>query len=457
MESARERVAIIFMTISAVMTLILGIAVAYQVGHKTQTTSATTVGAETTTGGGTDTSGTGTTTTTGGTQGTAGTEGHSVTEGGTPGTSGTASNESNASVGVKGDVITVGGIYDETGPVDATVERDTVRSYFNMINAQGGVNGHKFQLIDCNSGYDPQLAHQCSDRLISSGILAMVGWTSINGEEPETAYLNGKGVPIIGGLGVPAEFTHALSFPQTANFTTYGAAIGDDASKIGIKKPAILVVNANFIKPVESAIVASLHKHGIHETSVNEVDATKADYTDIVIKLRSEGADSVIAALDPFSYARLFQAEDRQGYHPKLLGFGLDTGSAQKQYASAVYNAYSLTPVLEALDHGSTPAIAEYLGAVKRYFPNQYDALDVYTVQQWLAAKTFVEAVKRIGTKPVTRKSLVDSLNSFKNWDSGITKPLSYSAGNSHDPNRCFQFTQNKSGKWHTYTGWTCY
>jgi len=57
-----------------------------------------------------------------------------------------------------GAVITVGGIYDETGPVDATVERDAVRSYFNLVNAQGGVNGHKLQLIDCDSKYDPSSA-----------------------------------------------------------------------------------------------------------------------------------------------------------------------------------------------------------------------------------------------------------------------------------------------------------
>ena len=57
-------------------------------------------------------------------------------------------------------VITVGGIYDETGPIDATVERDTVRSYFDLVNSQGGVNGYKLQLIDCDSKYDPSSAHR---------------------------------------------------------------------------------------------------------------------------------------------------------------------------------------------------------------------------------------------------------------------------------------------------------
>ena len=84
-------------------------------------------------------------------------------------------------------VITVGGIYDETGPIDATVERDTVRSYFNLVNSQGGVNGYKLQLIDCDSKYDPSSAHQCAQKLISQGVLAIVGWLSLSGEQNETS------------------------------------------------------------------------------------------------------------------------------------------------------------------------------------------------------------------------------------------------------------------------------
>ncbi len=451
------------MTLSAVMTLILGIAVAYQVGHPhnevLSTQAASDTGAASGSSGAPSTSVGGTSV--GATSGTAATAGRTVTSGGGGGGSsgGATSNVSNASVGVSKGTITVGGIYDETGPVDATTERDTVRAYFNMVNAQGGVNGYKLQLIDCDSGYDPQLARQCSNRLISNGILAVVGWTSVNGEEPETPYLASKGIHVIGGLGVPSEYTNSLAFPQSAAFLTYGTAMGADAADIGIKKPGIVVVNANFIKPVEKSLQDSLHKHGIHETSTNEVDATKADYTDIVVKLRSENADSIIAALDPFSYARLFQAMDRQAYHPKFfLGLGLDKGSAQKQYANTVYNAYSLTPVLEVDEHKSVPAISEYLGAVQKYYPNQVPALDVYTEQQWTAAKFFVQALRAIGSgKPVTRTSLVAAANSIKNWNNGITVPLSYSAANGHDPNRCFQYTQNKSGTWHTYSGWKCF
>jgi branched-chain amino acid transport system substrate-binding protein len=362
-----------------------------------------------------------------------------------------------------GGVITVGGIYDETGPIDATVERDTVRSYFNMVNAQGGVNGYKFQLIDCDSKYDPSSAHQCAQKLISQNVMAIVGWLSLSGEQNETPYLANQGVPIIGGLGVPSEYQSPLSYPTTPSLVTDGTALGTHAGQIGLKKPGVIFLNANFIQPVESSFLSAMKRQGISPVDVETVDATKADYTDIVLKFQASGAQSVAAFLDPFSYARLFQAMERQNWHVPLLGGGLDKASANRQYTSGcgsscpIFGADSATPVLEFLDHTGTPAIAQYLNAVRTYYPGQYQALDSYTTYQWLAAEVFVQAVKSIGNAPVTRQNLVTALNGLKNLDNGgITQPISYGPGN-HDPLKCLQWLHNYNGQWRTTSGWNCF
>ncbi len=362
-----------------------------------------------------------------------------------------------AAAGVSGGVITVGGIFDETGPLDATVQRDTVRAYFNQVNATGGVNGYRFRLVDCDSAFDPTRGHQCSERLAGSGVLAMVGWLSASSEQTETGYLASQGIPVIGGLGVPAEFESPLSFPVAPNLL--GATVeglSSHAVDLRIHAPAVVLINTPFIAPAAQRITDSLHRHGIHEKSVDFADATKPDYTDLAVKIRLEGADSIIAGLDPFSYARFFQALDRQNFHPTFLGFGLDKKSAAKQYGTAVYGAESATPFLEPDEHMSVPAMSEYYGAVQRYFPTQVDALDVYTEGTWVAAKLFVEAVRRLGTTPPTSRSLVDSLNHITGWDNGLTVPLTFSPG-PHDPNHCVQWIRNQQGAWHTYSGWNCF
>jgi hypothetical protein len=270
-------------------------------------------------------------------------------------------------------------------------------------------------------------------------------------------------VPIVGGLGVPAEYESPLSYPTTPSLVTAGTALGTHAGQIGLKKPGVIFLNANFIAPVESSFLSALRRQGISPVDVEQVDATKADYTDIALKFQTAGAQSVAAFLDPFSYARLFQAMERQNWHVPVLGGGLDKASANAQYDSgcgsscAVYGADSATPVLEYLDHGNTPAIAQYLNAVHTYFPGQFGALDAYTTYQWLAAEVFVQAIKNIGGNPVNRQTLVEALNGIKNYDDGgITTPISYAAGN-HDPLHCFQWIHNMNGRWRTASGWNCF
>ena len=509
----RERVAIVFMTLNVVATLALGGAIAYEFSHSSRTAApqqaTAAVAGQSYASSPTSSSGTGTPSggaaaaaptasggspspsnahvtshgatprihTASGGKTSAGTKTSSAGKTSSPGkassagqassggsTSSGSTSSSTPSKAVAGGVITVGGIYDETGPIDATVERDTVRSYFNLVNSQGGVNGYKLQLIDCDSKYDPSSAHQCAQKLISQGVLAIVGWLSLSGEQPETSFLTSQGVPIIGGLGVPAEFASPLSYPTTPSLVTDGTALGTHAGQIGLKKPGVIFLNANFIAPVEQSFLNAMKAQGITPVDVETVDATKADYTDLVLKFQAAGAQSVAAFLDPFSYARLFQAMERQNMHVPVLGGGLDKASANAQYDSgcgstcAVFGADSATPVLEYLDHGNTPAIAQYLNAVRTYYPSQYNALDAYTTYQWLAAEVFVQAIKNIGNAPVTRQSLVDSLNNLKNFnDGGITPPFSYSPGNGHDPLHCLQWLHNNNGQWRTTSNWNCF
>ena len=56
---------------------------------------------------------------------------------------------------------------------------------------------------------------------------------------------------------------------------------------------------------------------------------------------------------------------------------------------------------------------------MRKYYPSQYPALDVYSSYQWLAAEVFVQAIKNIGNAAVTRQSLVNALDGLKNYDDG--------------------------------------
>jgi ABC-type branched-subunit amino acid transport system substrate-binding protein len=394
-----------------------------------------------------------------------------------PGAPGSAGGSSGGgSGGVAGGTITIGGFFDITGPVDSSVERDTVRAYMQAVNASGGINGRQVQYVWCDSKYDASSAHSCAQYLIAQNVLAVVGLTAPLGENNEIKTLTSAGIPVIGGLGTPAEYTDPLSFPVSANFYRYGTAIADEAKSLGAKHPAVVVLgDVPWVHPVEANLLNRLAADGIGYTDVEEVSATQANYTGTVFNLQHShhgpsggGAqpssscsvgqpgcpDYVIAALDPFSYHRLFDAMEAANWYPGVLGAGLDKFSVQRSYDGELKNAHSLVPFLSPYDHQGNPTVRQYLGTVQHFYPGQFQALDIYTQHAWTAAMVFVEAARKAG-KDLSRDSLVQALDGLQGFQTGWSVPLSYGSGD-HDPNHCFTYTANNGSGWHTTSGWIC-
>lgn len=370
---------------------------------------------------------------------------------------------------IHGGTITVGGIFDEQGPLDATVERDTVRAYFNQVNAAGGVDGHNLQLIDCDSGFNPSQAHTCSQRLLAEGVLAIVGWTSVSGEQTEAPYLDTQtsscpqcGVPIFGGLGVDAEFQSPLSFPVADALGRQGYAGGWHSCQLGLQHTAVVYLNAAFAASVNGGILKGLATCGQHPTGNDDVSediSQTQDYGPVVAPWLTDGTKSVLAALDPFSIARLYQAMETDQFHVPLSAGGLDKTTAEGAYGSYFQGAQSLTAVLEPVGHESNPAISDYLKTVTQYYPDQVNKgnLDVYTEEQWIAAHVFVQALRNIHGA-ITRAALVQAAQNLTNFDTGgLTKPLTYGHGGINDPNRWVEWMHNADGKadgWVTDSDW---
>ena len=465
MEGQRQRIVVIFIVCSTIATLVLGGAVAYELGRRDANTTVAAAGTSGATGAraksstasaGAAASGGAASPTDAGGAAAATPSGGSVSGGGGPGQAGTQV--------VTGGTVVVGGLFDETGPVDATVERDTVRAYFNKINEAGGVSGKMLQLIDCDSKFNPTDAANCANKLINDNkVFAVVGSAGV-GEDVAVKSFNDAGIPIVGGLGTPEEFKYPLSFPVSANFVTYGTAMGNRAADLGMSDVGIIVVNVGFIVPVRAELEKTLASRGIAVKDVEVVDATKPNYADVVLAMQSKGVKAIVAALDPFSYQRLFQSMQGAGYKPPFLGLGLDKGSANPHpghpddgYTKFVQDMYSLTPFIEPDDHPNDPAVRDYLDTVKKYFPNQVAPLDVYTEGAWTSAQVFVDALSRAGPNP-SQQSLVDALNSTQGFQGGLSPhPIDYQPGDSHDPNRCFWMLQNKSLVWTTVTEPQCY
>jgi branched-chain amino acid transport system substrate-binding protein len=357
---------------------------------------------------------------------------------------------------VTGGVIKIGGLFDETGPIDSTVHRDVIRAWFSKVNEAGGINGKTLQLVDCDTKFNVTDAVNCANKLINDDkVFAVVGSVAPNGEDATVKRFVDAGIPVIGGLGTPEEFKYPLSFPVAPSFSTYGSALGNRAGDLKFENTGLVLLNVGFMAPVKAELKRALASRGVSVVAEEVVDATKANYADVVLDLQTKGAKSVIAVLDPFSYQRLFQSMQGSGFKPPLLGLGLDKTSANKGYGKFVDGMHSLTPFVEPADHATHPGVQEYVGTVKRYFPNQVEALDVYSESTWTAAKLFTDALKRAGADP-SRAALVTALDGTAGFQAGLSAaPISYNG--KRDPARCFWWLQNKAQVWTTVSESACF
>jgi hypothetical protein len=154
---------------------------------------------------------------------------------------------------------------------------------------------------------------------------------------------------------------------------------------------------------------------------------------------------------------------DGAGWHPNIVGGGLDKYTSQVSYGDQIKKSSSLVPFLSPYDNPTNPTVDDYQKSVSKYFPDQYKNLDIYTQHSWTSAMVFIEAVRRAGAN-LTRDSLVKALDSIQNFQTGWSQPLSYSAAEAiHDPNKCFRFMQHDAaradagGSWRTVSDWRCY
>ena len=128
--------------------------------------------------------------------------------------------------GVTDTQIKIGQTMPYSGPLTGLSSVGKVEAaYFEMINAKGGINGRRVNLISLDDGYNPARTLELTRKLVEGDeVLAIV---SSLGTAPNTAihrYLNTKGVPQLfistGGTkwGDPANFPWTMGFQPNFQF-----------------------------------------------------------------------------------------------------------------------------------------------------------------------------------------------------------------------------------------------
>ncbi len=99
-------------------------------------------------------------------------------------------------------------------------------AYARWVNASGGVNGRRLEVLTCNDHNDPVSAAHCAERAVQEGAVAVVGSYSQHGRAFMSP-LEGAGIPYLGGYGLTEdEFNSPLSYPVNGGLPALAAGNG---------------------------------------------------------------------------------------------------------------------------------------------------------------------------------------------------------------------------------------
>lgn len=347
-----------------------------------------------------------------------------------------------------------------TGPLSGSLSllgigvRDGLQTYVDVVNAQGGVNGRKLELIAEDDAYDPTRTLAAAKKLVEQDkVLAFVSPTGTPNVTALVPYATERKVPIL----FPYAFSHALTTPvKRFVFTTLPEVrvqtnvLGDYLlTELKHKKIAAIYQNDDFGQDAVVGLDARIKRDGITFTKL-PFDRGTTNFSGVVAQARQAEAESVVFLGIPRDAALVMKEANKMGWKPQFSGHNA-LGDPQTFTLAGVTLAEGAlaVAVMEPLD-SSKPQVAEFAANQKKFLPKTNPT--TYSLHGYNAGRIFVEALRRINGEP-SGDALVAALEGMKDFDTGLMAPVSFSPDR-HAGSDSVSVLRAKEGKWQPVTGW---
>jgi branched-chain amino acid transport system substrate-binding protein len=305
----------------------------------------------------------------------------------------------------------------------------TTQAYIDEVNARGGVNGWRYELIAYNACLICQGdAFAAVRRLVEQDhVFALVNtYVMVDAFESVIPYLQQKGVPLIQGAS-ESQTSDALSpinFATAPTGAFYGRFIPVMAKRYaGITKVGITYLNV----PAESGgidiLARELEKEGVQVVDREPIPAAEDAVTNmdsVVTRMRSRGADGVVATNPVLViYGRL--AASRQGWQVPWVGPAAWSRLVEDSCGATCDDLVLTDTAGLSYPDRPTPQMRQFIDTMARRYPGA-DTTG-HTLAAWVGMQLLSEAVARTGPD---RPAFLRTVESFHNLDLGTTSPLTF-------------------------------
>src|SRR3982075_3599811 len=298
----------------------------------------------------------------------------------------------------------------------------SMTGYFQMINAAGGINGRKINLISLDNAFSPPKAIEQTRKLVEDdGVLADVGTVGTTPNVAIQKYLNGAKVPHIFVSAGGRRFADPQNFPWTVpmypGFEMEGKTFGQYILKHKRNaKVGVLYQNDDYGKDFLVGLRAAL---GEKVKIVAEVayEITEPTIDSQIVRLKDSGADTLLYFSTPKFTAQGLRKVKETGWTP-LQFLASPTNSVKTVLEPAGFdNAQGIITTQFTKPAGdpawvNDPEVKEYVEFMKKWVPNDNPG-DFIALSGYVIAQGVAEALKECGDD-LTRENLLKQATGMK-------------------------------------------
>ena len=322
--------------------------------------------------------------------------------------------------------------YSGPGSIYGTIGR-TEAAYIAKINAEGGINGRRINLISLDDGYTPPKTVEQARKLVEQDeVLLIAGSLGTATNAAIQKYMNAKKVPHI------LLATAALKWDDPANYPWSMALVPNQRADVPAyvrylskvkpdAKAAVLYQNDDFgkdyVRMLRTVLGERANKLIVAEASYEATDPTLDSQ---LIALKSSGADVLFNFSTPKFAAMSIRKIYDLGWRPLHFLPSNSTSVEVVLKPAGLERAVGLVSTNWVKDPSdpewkNDPGTRDYLAFMQRYAP-EADPLDTLNVIGYITAEALVQILKQCGND-LTRENVMRQAANLKDLELPMLLP----------------------------------
>jgi len=346
-----------------------------------------------------------------------------------------------AETGVTDTEIRIGMWTPLSGPVALLGQsaRDAVRLWAKEVNDKGGIHGRKINFISYDDAGSPQEAQTVIRRLIDQDQVFMLISGSVSGSTlPVRQTITREKVPFVSSISSNVNLMKPFSryiFRIYANEDSQALGMVDwimEHEKL--KRPAIIYNSNDYgVGGFQIFQERLKEKYKISPAAAERYNPGDQDFSAQLLRIKGADPDGLLIYAFAQEAGIIVRQAKELGIGAKLFGGGgTSTPLLQRGAGQAAAGFVSVLVVPEIADSSQKPAVVAYRDKLKaNLYPDGFPPgrPSEYDLAGYAAGKVTEAALEKVG-KDLSRESFVDALEGIKNFDTGMTFPISYSKDN---------------------------